>query len=184
MTKGKCPQCWLPIDDGEHACPSVITWGARGEYWECLRATPRGDGIGVVYFIECQEPHRSTEDVRWVKIGHTTRDPLSRLAELQTGNPYPLSLLATVQMSLGEEKRLHKACEGSWIRGEWFALTIAGALRLVRLTEAMHKRQAHTPLLFTEPGWSWLMGMDDLDARDVLALETARQQRLSERGLA
>lgn len=60
----------------------------------------------------------------YYKIGITT-DLESRLAELQVGNPYPISFCLTVEFGnpSGAEKALHEKFKKQRIRGEWFALT-------------------------------------------------------------
>jgi hypothetical protein len=63
-----------------------------------------------------------------VKIGKVLgQHPRERLAELQTGNPRPLVLLAYTH---GREAAWHKVLSRDRIRGEWFAPTerVLGAL--------------------------------------------------------
>jgi len=62
-----------------------------------------------------------------VKFG-ISQNPLSRMKELQTGNPATLRLIASCgKVSLAEpvaEALIHAVCRRSWLRGEWF--TYAG----------------------------------------------------------
>lgn len=68
----------------------------------------------MIYFIQCNQA---------VKIGHTTRNPLERLQQLQIGNPYPLTLLATIPGERPEEGHLHARFKEHLIRGEWYMIT-------------------------------------------------------------
>jgi hypothetical protein len=67
-----------------------------------------------VYLIRCQQ---------YYKIG-VANDVSSRLAQLSTGNPFPLEVLATYEFANAEfiEKALHQRFENRWERGEWFSL--------------------------------------------------------------
>jgi hypothetical protein len=68
-----------------------------------------------LYLIRCNT---------FVKIG-ITNDIDYRLRTLQTGNPYPLAVLATFEFAnaLPIESRLHKKYSRFRVRGEWFELT-------------------------------------------------------------
>ena len=67
-----------------------------------------------LYLIQCKEAF---------KIGAS--DVRSRLASLQTGNPYELELQACWEFSNAEpvERALHQAFEKSRMLGEWFLLS-------------------------------------------------------------
>lgn len=56
------------------------------------------------------------------KIG-TSAAPEHRLAELQTGNPRPMSLLGVLPGGQHTEKVLHRWLKEKRISGEWFGLT-------------------------------------------------------------
>ena len=58
-----------------------------------------------------------------VKIGFTTRDPSDRLADLLTGTPRALRVLASCEGDQAEEALLHAACRASHVAREWFART-------------------------------------------------------------
>ena len=64
----------------------------------------------MVYFIT---------DGRYTKIG-VTEDPKKRLKELQTGNPFKLSLAKVIDGSYEEEKQLHDMLHLYQINGEWY----------------------------------------------------------------
>lgn len=57
-----------------------------------------------------------------VKVGRST-SPLSRLSELQCGNPRPLRLVHAWP-GVGHEDRLHRAHADLHVSGEWFAAAI------------------------------------------------------------
>jgi hypothetical protein len=59
-----------------------------------------------------------------VKIGYTGGDPLGRLRGLQTGLPFKLSLLWSVDGDF--EADLHARFAAYRVRGEWFDLTPLG----------------------------------------------------------
>lgn len=69
----------------------------------------------MIYFISSKSPTES----KCVKIG-TSTDPVKRLNELQTGNPYKLKLLGVLPGSFMTEKALHEAFSDYKLEGEWF----------------------------------------------------------------
>ena len=59
----------------------------------------------------------------YVKIGRTTGPVLQRLQTLQTGQPFPLQVLASVPVETDAhriEKQVHTFLEAERRRGEWF----------------------------------------------------------------
>ena len=81
----------------------------------------------MIYFI--QSGHDGP-----IKIGKAV-NPHSRIKELQTGSAEKLILLATLDVEDEAEGELHKALDGSRVRGEWFdhrelSVNIALALAL------------------------------------------------------
>ena len=76
-----------------------------------------GPDTGWVYFITLGEPPI------WVKIGFTKWEPASRMASLQTGCPYPMSLLGFVPGARGLERDLHDVLRNDRRQGEWFEFT-------------------------------------------------------------
>lgn len=67
----------------------------------------------TVYLIQSGE-------VGPVKIGLTSGDPRKRIAQLQTGNPIPLRLRATMAGDVTVERHLHSKLGRFHISGEWF----------------------------------------------------------------
>lgn len=70
---------------------------------------------GFVYFIAIGAPY-----ISHVKVGFTAGDPKARMASLQTGCPYPMSLLGFVLGNRAQEAELHQVFEEYHTVGEWF----------------------------------------------------------------
>jgi hypothetical protein len=68
---------------------------------------------GSVYFVQAGEGGP-------IKIGWTGGDPKARMRDLQTGNPYPLSMLGHVPGSGADEAELHDRFRHLRMVGEWF----------------------------------------------------------------
>lgn len=62
----------------------------------------------------------------WVKIGRS-KDPFGRIADLQTGCPYPIVLRVCFHCpnAFEVESRLHDMCAAYRGHGEWFAIDSA-----------------------------------------------------------
>ena len=110
--------------------------------------------MGYVYFIAAEGSDR-------VKIGFTGGQVAKRLADLQTGSPFPLKLIGAIRAeSQATEKKVHLALNSARLVGEWFK--IDAAKMFLRSTEAL------TPFL------QWLRLHSDEDtpigdlARDAL----------------
>jgi hypothetical protein len=58
-----------------------------------------------------------------VKIGHTTRNPEKRLADLQTYSPFKLFLLGFAIAKIDAEKKYHRKFNKYRKHGEWFFLS-------------------------------------------------------------
>lgn len=65
-----------------------------------------------VYFIQA-------EDGGPVKIGQAL-NPISRVAELQCGNPARLVIRAVLLATIDTERTLHSTWDAAHVRGEWF----------------------------------------------------------------
>jgi hypothetical protein len=82
---------------------------------ETVRPRPRSSNMGAVYFIQCGD---------FIKIGRTVNRVQERLAEFRCGNPYPLTLLATVTAHRSElvqrEASYHAQFVAYHHRDEWF----------------------------------------------------------------
>lgn len=73
---------------------------------------------GFVYFIGIGAPY-----VTHVKIGFTAKDPIARMANLQTGCPFKMTMLGYVFGSTGYEQELHRVLEDDRCEGEWFVFS-------------------------------------------------------------
>lgn len=68
---------------------------------------------GRVYIARCQGLY---------KIGYTARDPQLRMADLQTGNPFPVELMGSIPGTRDTEAGLHAVFASRKVQGEWYAL--------------------------------------------------------------
>lgn len=103
------------------------------------------NSIGFIYIIRAVDTHH-------YKVGFTTRDPLTRLSELQTGSPIPLELVYKWEGTMREEKSLHKILK-TFITDserEWFELRIGTLLEAISQTSQNlifnNKRDKEAPL--------------------------------------
>jgi hypothetical protein len=69
----------------------------------------------MIYFIGDGHGH--------VKIGFSSCDSNLRLIQLQAGNPHKLTILASHDGDVIDERSIHRKFSRSRIRGEWFKLT-------------------------------------------------------------
>ncbi|WP_051057037.1 GIY-YIG nuclease family protein [Bradyrhizobium yuanmingense] len=90
------------------------------EKWLAENAPPKKprSPSGFVYFIG------QVENPDVVKIGFAT-DVAERLATLQTGSPFTLTLVASFPGTMKAEKLLHRQFASDCIRGEWFKFSSA-----------------------------------------------------------
>lgn len=70
----------------------------------------------MIYFAQCSATLN-------IKIGYTGKKAESRLKTLQTGNPSPLVLLATMPGTETDEGALHRRFATACVAGEWFRPT-------------------------------------------------------------
>lgn len=93
------------IKEIEQCRPSLIGAGpSRGSLRE-----------GYIYFILDRSKNA-------VKIGFSI-DPTSRLAAIQSSNPAPLVLVATIEGNMRREKLYHDLFAAYRLNGEWFTLS-------------------------------------------------------------
>lgn len=103
---------------------SLPGW-SREQDRHCPRsATARGCAVSSVYFIQAGASGP-------IKIGVSV-DPISRMAQMQTGMPETLRLLAFIAGTRDDERKLHIKLAAHRIRGEWFHphQDVLGALRI------------------------------------------------------
>lgn len=89
---------------------------------------PQEGNKGLVYVIHATGTNR-------VKIGFSF-DPAKRLAELQTGSPFPLTLIGTCEGSFSLECRMHERLKDYRRTGEWFEFGPQEALDLLQQLSA------------------------------------------------
>ena len=65
----------------------------------------------MIYLIKCSK-------TKSCKIGFTNKEPLKRLGALQTGNPYELELITTINGEQDLEKELHLKFNHLKLKGE------------------------------------------------------------------
>jgi len=77
---------------------------------------------GFVYIIECQGLY---------KVGMTRGQPHKRLKELQTGQPFKLTLMVSYRTAdpLKVEQRMHSLLKSKHFRGEWFRADLEEIVR-------------------------------------------------------
>lgn len=79
------------------------------------RARPRRN-TGFVYFLLCEN---GGED--FLKIGYA-KDVRKRVAQLQTGSPFPLELMGYIAGNFETERSIHRECKRQRKFGEWFSI--------------------------------------------------------------
>lgn len=90
----------------------------------------------------------------YFKIGYTCgRKADSRIKNMQTGNPYPITLVGLWEGSMNDEAALHAQFAHRRLHGEWFSLTaddiaaleMATQKRLVEAAQRKPKRRSLPP---------------------------------------
>lgn len=118
-----------------------------------------------VYFMKCEQ---------YVKIGSST-DIKERLADLSTGNPFPISILAVLEGSQKTEKELHKKYADYRLKSnsEWFHLSseILKDLTVIGAVKDFSKISDQRPewgdlVLITSGPYSGTIGEYDDDEED------------------
>lgn len=91
---------------------------------------------GFIYILHCSNSN-------YYKIGRSKKNPISRIASIQSACPFELLILAAVYVKNYEllEKRTHRQLKDKHVRGEWFEVgksEIDNILDLVN-AEAIYK---------------------------------------------
>lgn len=97
---------------------------------------------GYVYIIHATGTNR-------IKLGFSN-EPEKRLADLQTGSPFPLALIGTCPGSAKLERRLHSQLKDRHRTGEWFEIDPQEALKL--LLDASKQEEARRISIYDVPG--------------------------------
>ena len=103
--------------DREQAANFVAGVKLGVERWADIRdyESVYGPSDGFVYFIGIGGPY-----LTHVKIGYTKKDPLRRMADLQTGCPFEMIMLGYVFGVIDRERELHDVLRDYRCCGEWF----------------------------------------------------------------
>ncbi len=74
------------------------------------------DATGTIYFVASAGIEKE-----YFKIGYT-KDFAKRLAVIQYGVPFEVSVIATIEGTYKDERRLHRQLRQFRLRGEWYSL--------------------------------------------------------------
>jgi len=98
-------------------------WNERHGLWEVAQGSEDPNAryipkfrVGWVYAVEATGTGK-------IKLGHTTRTPEQRLAQLRCQSPVPLVLVAAFEGGRAAERAAHAAFKDLRTHGEWFADT-------------------------------------------------------------
>lgn len=102
--------------------------------------------VNSIYLIECKG---------YYKIGKTSCSINDRLASLQTGNPFPLNVIANIVRtdSSGLELYLHNKFRHKRVRGEWFNLSNSDIeyIKNLSVSTGYYNEQKRTPVITSKP---------------------------------
>lgn len=82
-----------------------------------------------------------------IKIGFTESDVQARFSQLQTGSPYPLTLLGVIHGDQNAEKALHEKFKAHHIRNEWFE-PHKEILRYVAMADPLEEAKINPDFVF------------------------------------
>ena len=99
----------------------------------------------MIYFMQ--------SDNGQIKIGYTDGTPEERLKSLQTGCPFLIRILGTIEGDLGTEKSLHDKFAEDRLAGEWFKPSLK-LMRFIsdRIPETHPMPEVYRQLTRFEPG--------------------------------
>ena len=98
--------------------------------------------MATVYFLGIHDPADSSRDFGFVKVGVTDGDVLARLGQLQTGNPYVLRQLHSIQTSCAHEVEhfIHRARAHDMKYREWLRCSSDGVSGLINDATQLARR--------------------------------------------
>jgi hypothetical protein len=97
----------------------------------------------MIYLVKCGECY---------KIGYTCRrKPDARISSMQTGNPFPISLVGFWEGSEKHEASLHEHFSARHVNGEWFALTSEDVATVEAIAKAIVTGETLIPESPKEP---------------------------------
>jgi hypothetical protein len=118
--EGLCPNCGGTRAPGRTFCPACVEKVQEKFSYKkkpALRKKAVKSSSGKVYFIQAVNGGP-------VKIGWTSDEKFqNRLSGLQTGNPYRLQVIGTMEGDQQVERSLHKQFQHLRLCGEWFENT-------------------------------------------------------------
>lgn len=118
-----------------------------------------------MYIVQC------CDDNGYVKIGVTRDEPLKRVNQLQTGNPYDLRLVASfaVNGALSEvESCIHQQLGRFRLRGEWFSITASQAIQFITTSLSLFDNCA----LLTPP----VLSIFEIEEDDIETIEDRTEE--------
>lgn len=101
---------WKIPSDGWNPC-SHDAAGYKTFSWNYEEKRREPQKKKTIYFLKAGP---------FIKIGFTTGNPAWRIIGLQTGCPYPITLLATICGTARTERQLHRKFAKHRTTGEWF----------------------------------------------------------------
>jgi len=109
------------------------TWTAKQRKWASILSTRYGPRRNREHLSNQEHTVYAISDGRYVKIG-VSRDPYSRIREMQTGHPNQLTLRWSTKTDCRRaayslERRLHNRLRRHKVRGEWFEMEVLEVLR-------------------------------------------------------
>lgn len=164
------PGCWAELPGSEFFCADhakyrPLTKNLFGNHFD-----EEYEPVSAVYVIGCRRTNA-------VKIG-IAGDVISRIAQLQTGYPFPLKLFGAYYTKRQWAEKLERACHdklkefGLHLKGEWFEIEPDDGVRLV---EKMARDASRAILSAGEMG-SILALWDDSDRRDPSSIRGVRDK--------
>ena len=113
----------------QHIGAVVDAWGRTqntlNDLLQALEAFDVPPELGEVYVYAIRESETGR-----IKLG-ISKDPMARMAQLQTGNSQRLELVAyrKANQGLKDERDLHRKADEYHVRGEWFNRNALGVLQ-------------------------------------------------------
>ena len=168
--KCRFPGCWADLPGSEFFCDSHAKYRPLTKNLFGAGVWEEYEPVSAVYVVGFRRTNA-------VKIG-IAGDVISRIAQLQTGYPFPLKLFGAYYTKRQWAERLERACHdklkefGLHLHGEWFEIEPDDGVKLV---EKMAKDADRAILSAGEMG-SILALWDDTDRRDPASIKNVRDK--------
>ena len=117
--------------------------------------------LGYVYFVEMYLPPglSTNPSLTFIKIGKSG-DPGVRLSNLQTANPFELTLVDYISVThMGQaEDRAHNEAQNYYDRGEWYRFPRSAKARLMirRIRQTLHNQNLIRNIKKSNITWVYL----------------------------